>query len=178
MQFEPQEEKEYPSHTEIHENGVIHSAVSMLNKLHWLETRVSGAWHLAVNEQRLPSEVDISASPDSIVTVTEEIAATWETALGTANGLFLYVARQGAQWALTHSTGILDSPKYVINASHVSTRATVGVPTFPRIDDILRVVPTEETAHAALRAPQTQVSRVGWALNEDKIQGPATQGIS
>ena len=58
MQFEPQEEKEYSSHTRIHENRVIHSAVSMLNKLHWLETRVSGAWHLTVNEQRLPNEVD------------------------------------------------------------------------------------------------------------------------
>ena len=52
----------------------------------------------------------ILASPDSIVTITEEMAATWETALGIASGLFLYVARQGAQCALTHSIGILDSP--------------------------------------------------------------------
>lgn len=116
-------------------------------------------------------------SSDSILTITEKIAATWETALDIANALFL-VTRRGRQCAFTHPTGILDSPAachQCITRQHVSTAA---VPAFLSIDDILTVVPAEETVRTALRAPQTEVSRDGWTLNEDKIQGLASQGTS
>lgn len=57
------------------------------------------------------------------------------------------------------------------NTSHL-----VAVLTFLYVDDILTAVPTEETVHTALHALQVQVSRHGWALKADRIQGPATQG--
>lgn len=41
--------------------------------------------------------------------------------------------------------------------------------------EMLTVVLTGGMVHIALHAPQIQVSRDGWALNEDKTQDAATQ---
>lgn len=90
---------------------------------------------VAVNKQRLHNEVDILASSEAVLTITEEIVTTQETALIIANGLFLC---HQARYAVCLDTFHKDSgfPEYVIHESHVST-SHCRRPALPHVNALL-----------------------------------------
>ncbi|XP_031756329.1 uncharacterized protein LOC101735039 [Xenopus tropicalis] len=171
------------------EVGVFRPAVSPFNAP---VKKKDGSWRMTVDYRGLNKAAPpLAAAVPDIVSIVEDIAQTagdWHAVLDLANAFFsIPIAEEsqdqfaftweGKQYTLTVvPQGYMHSPTlcHGLVARDLAMLPNMDCKFYHYIDDVMISGSSEEQVRKDLQTVVTYMQKRGWAINPEKIQGPAT----
>ncbi|XP_039618339.1 LOW QUALITY PROTEIN: uncharacterized protein LOC120534898 [Polypterus senegalus] len=174
--------------------GIIRPAISPFNSPVWPVKKKDGSWHMTVDYHALNAKAPpLTAAVPDIVTITEQIMETagdWHVVIDLANAFFSIpiAAESQDQFAFTWQDrqytfqvlpqGYLHRPTLchgLVARDLANCKTLERITYFHCVDDILLAGDNEEKLAEVLDELIKYMHSRGWAINDDKMQGPARE---